>query len=68
VTGRATAPFAGISFGGEFESAGTAGRGVYGTATAATGTTYGGKFHSDSTSGTGVYGWATAASGITYGV
>ena len=44
------------------------GRGVYGTADAATGTTYGLYGYSKSTSGRGVYGYASATSGTTYGV
>jgi hypothetical protein len=43
----------------------TAGSGIYGHATAATGTTYGGYFASDSAAGTGVYGVASNTFGAT---
>jgi hypothetical protein len=44
------------------------GRGVYGVASATSGTTYGVYGESTSTSGRGVYGLASATSGLTYGV
>jgi len=49
-------------------STSTAGRGVYGLASAGTGETYGVYGQSDSANGRGVYGKATAGSGSTYGV
>ncbi|MEP0763039.1 MAG: hypothetical protein HRF48_09940, partial [Chloroflexota bacterium] len=50
------------------ESASTDGNGVYGWATAASGSTRGVYGRSDSTVGAGVVGWAAATSGTTYGV
>ena len=44
------------------------GRGVYGEATASTGSTYGGYFESASTSGIGAYGFASASTGTTFGL
>lgn len=59
----------GISYGVFGQSASTAGRGVYGLASAATGTSvYGVIGQSVSTSGRGVFGFATATSGVNYGV
>lgn len=57
----------GVVSGGDFRSASTGGRGVYGLATAAAGSTTGGMFTSLSTSGRGVFGSATATSGVTFG-
>jgi hypothetical protein len=49
-------------------STGTGSSGVFGEATAASGTTYGVYGRTASTDGKGVYGFATAASGTNYGV
>lgn len=49
-------------------NSGVGGTGVFGEATAASGTTYGLHGVSSSTSGRGVFGEATAATGTTYGV
>ncbi|MCC7433774.1 MAG: hypothetical protein IT363_03755 [Methanoregulaceae archaeon] len=54
--------------GGFFTSVSVGGRGVYGRASAQTGTTYGGRFLAMSTVGTGVYGEATADTGVNFGV
>lgn len=56
--------FAGV-FG---ESSTSTGYGVYGQATAATGTNHGVHGRSNSSSGSGVYGHATAVTGVNYGV
>jgi len=58
----------GTTYGVYGQIASTAGRGVFGSATATSGYTYGVFGESRSTSGTGVYGAATATSGTTYGV
>jgi hypothetical protein len=58
----------GVTYGGRFVSASTEGRGVFGSAGAASGITYGGYFQCLSTSGYGVLGLANATSGTTYGV
>lgn len=47
---------------------GSAGRGVFGEATSASGLTNGGRFEAASTSGRGVFAHATASTGFTYGV
>jgi hypothetical protein len=49
-------------------SGSTSGTGVFGVASAPSGTTYGVYGQSASTSGRGVYGWASATSGATFGV
>lgn len=49
-------------------NAGTSGIGVFGNATATSGSAYGVRGTSASTTGRGVYGQATASSGINYGV
>lgn len=61
-----TAP-SGITYGGDFRSASTSGRGVPGNASATTGATYGGLFQSASNGGRAVAGIAGSSTGTTYG-
>jgi hypothetical protein len=56
------------SYGGIFKSSSTAGVGLYGHATATSGTTFGGEFRCESTNGAGVFGEAVASSGTAVGV
>jgi len=58
----------GTTYGVSGESAGTAGRGVFGYAYASSGSTYGVYGLNESTAGRGVFGKALADSGTTYGV
>lgn len=61
-----TAP-TGLTYGGDFRSASSSGRGVLGNASSTTGATYGGLFQVASNAGRAVAGIAGSTSGTTYG-
>lgn len=61
-----TAP-TGLTYGGDFRSASSSGRGVLGNASSTTGATYGGLFQVASNAGRAVAGIAASTSGTTYG-
>lgn len=66
--GHASSSTSNTTFGGYFQTESTAGRGVFGNATASSGYTYGVFGQSASTVGSGVLGQATAATGASRGV